>query len=162
MDCAGICMTSHVSCRSPAARFRGPGTGRMCGQRRSSSQRSGTGQLERGFILSHPRTAPCGPAVESSNGEGLGGSGSGGAASFEGGEAFANVDRGPQVTIQPVDPGVDAVDPGVDPPDLRDKLGPERSHLGPERVDLDCQAGVNTVYLLVKADELLVQEADVA
>ena len=91
---------------------------------------------------------------------------SGEAASFEGGEAFANVDRGPQLTIEPVDPG-------VDPPDLRDQLGPERAHLGPERthlgghlgperVDLDRQAGVDAVYLLVQAGDLLVQEADVA
>jgi hypothetical protein len=52
---------------------------------------------------------------------------SGGAAGFERGQTFANFDRGPELAIH-------AVDPGVEPPDLGEQFGLERERFGPERV----------------------------
>src|SRR5438874_804676 len=76
---------------------------------------------------------------------------SGGTAGFERGEAFADVDRGPQLPV-------DAVDPDIDPPDLGDQLGPERIDLGREPdiqvVDLRREPGIQAIDLLVQSVDL--------
>src|SRR5438874_4395512 len=76
---------------------------------------------------------------------------SGGTAGFERGEAFADVDRGPQLPV-------DAVDPDIDPPDLGDQHSTRRNYshvetayavvyLVNQRVDLRREPGVQPVDL---------------
>jgi hypothetical protein len=67
---------------------------------------------------------------------------SGGAARLERGEAFADIDRGPELPI-------DAVDPGVEPPDLREQLTLERDRLNAERIDLVRESSVDSIDLLI-------------
>ncbi|HYB43267.1 MAG TPA: hypothetical protein VEL75_15920 [Candidatus Methylomirabilis sp.] len=72
---------------------------------------------------------------------------SGDAARFEHREAFADVDCGPQLTI-------DAIDPGVEPPDLREQLAFERDRFGPERIDPGHEAVIQAVDLLIETADL--------
>src|SRR5437879_12318457 len=70
-----------------------------------------------------------------------------GAAGLERGEAFADVDRGPQLPI-------DAVDPDVDPPDLREQLTFQRDRLGPKRIDLGREPDIQVVNLATQSADL--------
>ena len=66
-----------------------------------------------------------------------------GAAGFERGESFADVDRGAQFPVN-------AVDPGVDTANFSDQLALHVAHLGGQRVDLVAETGVDVVDLGVE------------
>src|SRR5207247_657570 len=66
--------------------------------------------------------------------------------------------RGQGVAVR----GAHAVDLGVEGPNLGDQLALEGDRLGPKAVDLDRQARVDAVDLLVETDDLLIEHADVS
>lgn len=73
--------------------------------------------------------------------------------SLERGEAFANIDGGPEFAI-------DATDPGVEPPDLREQLTFEGNRLRPERIDPGHEPDIQAVDLLVQQTEVAANRAE--